>query len=754
MAIWLQPDWQGQAEPAVAKRVGLLLLGHEDAEELRPLLLRPVPAVDGLIAPRSFPFKRQGLPIARVRTPPAVTDLVAGRFTPEVAAYDSLLWLRPGEQLLAGGQYNLLRETAQLDLGTRLLPVHYPVGLGLTLITLEPRWIATRSGPDAAPALLDLPIESHGLPPAEPPSPRVELGWVLLERAVRALLAGERRAGYRLLEQLFAQTLDRAPGLAGLAVRNGMAAALAGGDGPLLDRWLERALLCRSSGEVLFMRALVPLVERDLQRAEQGITRLLESSHLEEARWVSGGGELSYRALTLRGRLRAQQGDLNRALTDWMGALQQNIDYLEPLRLATEHRFHPTVLDRAGLREFARGRSATCAALVARLYAQSESPVRPDDGESKAGPSIRWEGPWFTQSSLARVNRELAARLLAAGWDLSAIPTEPQGYHPPGSDSFRPLSERLWHPHGRAAVTIRHCWPPSLEPVAEGKLVIILPWEFGALPERWLVELKAADQVWVYSEWVRQGAIRSGLLPERVAVVPCGIDPECFYPAPQPAENYGPFRFLYVGGTIARKGYDLALQAFLEEFHPDEPVLLIIKDFGSDTFYQGINGRKALRRAEAATAGLSRRVTVIDQTLTDAELRALYRSADCLVAPYRAEGFCMPALEAMACATPAILPHFGPALDYARPETALLVEAAPVSVGRELNGMVLAGEGLYCEIPLPVLRQTMRHAYSDRASLAAMGRLAATAVHADHTWAHAAAIAARHLHALCESRTP
>ena len=53
----------------------------------------------------------------------------------------------------------------------------------------------------------------------------------------------------------------------------------------------------------------------------------------------------------------------------------------------------------------------------------------------------------------------------------------------------------------------------------------------------------------------------------------------------------------------------------------------------------------------------------------------LYAACDCLVHPYRGEGFALPVVEAMACGLPAIVTGAGPALDYASEATAFLVPA-------------------------------------------------------------------------------
>ena len=45
--------------------------------------------------------------------------------------------------------------------------------------------------------------------------------------------------------------------------------------------------------------------------------------------------------------------------------------------------------------------------------------------------------------------------------------------------------------------------------------------------------------------------------------------------------------FLFVGGTIARKGIDILLDAYTSQFTADDDVCLVIKDFGTDSFYKG-----------------------------------------------------------------------------------------------------------------------------------------------------------------------
>ena len=57
-----------------------------------------------------------------------------------------------------------------------------------------------------------------------------------------------------------------------------------------------------------------------------------------------------------------------------------------------------------------------------------------------------------------------------------------------------------------------------LPPPAVGRLALIQPWEFGAVPREWLAAIQdAVDELWVPSEYVRQMYVAGGVDPDRVA---------------------------------------------------------------------------------------------------------------------------------------------------------------------------------------------------------------------------------------------
>ncbi len=319
--------------------------------------------------------------------------------------------------------------------------------------------------------------------------------------------------------------------------------------------------------------------------------------------------------------------------------------------------------------------------------------------------AVRWRGDFDAISSLARINSEVVRRL-GDGFTVDIAADD------------RPA--RTTAPPRPAAVEVRHQWPPRFDDPGLGRLVLIQPWEFGSIPRDWVEPLQDVDEVWVPSDFVRDMYVGDGVPPDRVHVVPNGVDLDVYRPA-GPVRRLAPDDvcvFLFVGGTIYRKGIDVLLAAFEEAFAGRDDVLLVIKDVGAGTFYSGMNVGDELRRREAAGAN----VRMLSDDLDDEGLAALYRGADVLVHPYRGEGFAMPVLEAMACGRPVLVTGGGPTDEFCPPEASWRIPAHREPVAPVLLGELQAvSEPWMLEPDRTALVGLLQEVAADRAAREARG---------------------------------
>jgi glycosyltransferase involved in cell wall biosynthesis len=302
---------------------------------------------------------------------------------------------------------------------------------------------------------------------------------------------------------------------------------------------------------------------------------------------------------------------------------------------------------------------------------------------------------------------------------------------------------------GSADVLIHHDYRQHFAtcPVAPGRTrVAVRTWDFGPFPRAWADRIgRDFDRLWVPSRWIREQAIEGGVAPERTAVVPNGFDPRVFRPQ-GPAADLGPrFHFLFVGAAVRRKGVDILLRAYGEAFGPRDPVCLILKGHAGDLFYRGQHLSEAIH--EFARDPRRPALRYIDDHLPDDDLAALFRAADVGVFPYRAEGFAMPIVEAMACGLPCVVPRFGACLDYCTAENAFFVEARRIRLP-VCEEFVFNSFGFkehvdavdFCEVPVSALAEALRAAYETGAGeRRARGERAARAAHARWTWAESVA---------------
>ena len=256
---------------------------------------------------------------------------------------------------------------------------------------------------------------------------------------------------------------------------------------------------------------------------------------------------------------------------------------------------------------------------------------------------------------------------------------------------------------------------------ASARRVAVRPWDFGPYPGSWAeIVARDYDELWVFTTWGRHCAIAGGVPPERVRVVPLGVDAEVFNrEGPTHEMTHGAGQtFLFVGAATDRKGIDILLRAFVAAFDARSDVQLVVKDHTGDAFYTGLSRRDAV--LEAAREPGAPRIRYVDGYLARSELAALYRGATALVLPSRAEGWALPVLEAMACGTPAVVPSFGAFLDYCTNESSVLVDTRRIRlpVGRTFAYNTLGYEAHvesvdFCETAPEVLASALRDVASE-----------------------------------------
>lgn len=379
------------------------------------------------------------------------------------------------------------------------------------------------------------------------------------------------------------------------------------------------------------------------------------------------------------------------------------------------------------------------------VYVVARAPAAPMQARPLSArrdrPLLVWEGELQTLNSLSIVNRELG-RVLAQSDALAVVFRADEVQPDPlvaTDPRFEALRAKIDRTPMESDVFVRHpSGDPSFERPPTGTYVQIAPWEYGALPARWVTQMKkSVDEVWCPSSYVRRMYLEAGFDPERVVVIPNGVDPQIFAPGESDSSVLAPltrkgFAFLFVGGTVERKGIDVLLQVYASTFSAADDVALVIKDFGLGGFYRMVSYREQILKIRALKGAPE--IVYTDASLTPAQMAALYRSCDCFAFPYRGEGFGIPILEAMACGLPVIVTKGGAADDFLDETTAYLIRAMKRPIGQRVYEVNLVSEGWLLEPDRTALSNLMRRVYENREEARQVGRRASARARTDFTW--------------------
>ena len=287
--------------------------------------------------------------------------------------------------------------------------------------------------------------------------------------------------------------------------------------------------------------------------------------------------------------------------------------------------------------------------------------------------TIQVEGTFEDSYSLSIVNRNLALAL-------DAIPSCDVSLYPAGgTDDYRPNLNSIKNPKVlelynkkfyQPDFSVRNIYPPQIFDMKGKNNWIYFAWEESRIPRKWVGDFNTLDGIFVPSSFVKKVLIDSGV-KIHIFVVPNGLNHELLKAKtekPLEVNTKKKYKFLNISSAFPRKGIDILLNAFYEEFTKDDDVCLIIKSFPN------IHNRTSKLITDIKTAyNNCPDIVQIDRDLDDSGIAWLYKNSNCLVYPTRGEGFGFPIAEAMLFKIPVITTNYSGHLDFCNDGNSFLI---------------------------------------------------------------------------------
>jgi glycosyltransferase involved in cell wall biosynthesis len=252
--------------------------------------------------------------------------------------------------------------------------------------------------------------------------------------------------------------------------------------------------------------------------------------------------------------------------------------------------------------------------------------------------------------------------------------------------------------------------------------------EVDGFPADWVRQANRMDEVWVPTEFNRQGFAESGV-KRPIHRIPLGVDPNYFHPAIRGVPNSnGEFVFLSNFEWGERKEPWLLLKVFNDEFQAGEPVRLVCKIINKDP---QVHVRQEIVKLRLKESG-GKVSFLFNREFPYYQLGSFYRSADCFVSAGRGEGWDMPLMEAMACGLPAIATDWGAHTEFVHEGVAY-----PLRVRGTIPAVAKCPyyEGFRWADPDPEhLRALLRRVFENREEAARRGAAAAREMAEKWTW--------------------
>jgi glycosyltransferase involved in cell wall biosynthesis len=289
---------------------------------------------------------------------------------------------------------------------------------------------------------------------------------------------------------------------------------------------------------------------------------------------------------------------------------------------------------------------------------------------------VEIKGVFYDTSGYGRVNRNLARKLQESGVTVKVSPLH--GQNSLSEDEIAPIAAMEDTKLSNNRILIDSIVPTIGNITGARYKILYTTIESYTVPDYFIRCCRLYNEIWLTSEW-SASVLRSQLPGMPIHSMNPGVDCDLYK---QEGEKFdigydSTFIFLSVFVWSYRKGYDVLLRAFMDEFSAEDRVtLLLLTRYNQGTHISG--GDKIKEDIDAVVSlypnKQSPHVARIKRNLRENEMPKLYRAADAFVLPTRGEGIGLPPMEASLCGLPVIMTNCSGQQDYLRPDNSFPIE--------------------------------------------------------------------------------
>lgn len=207
----------------------------------------------------------------------------------------------------------------------------------------------------------------------------------------------------------------------------------------------------------------------------------------------------------------------------------------------------------------------------------------------------------------------------------------------------------------------------------------IYAYESSIMPAHWSKYYHIVDFVLPPSQYCADMIAKNGCPPDKIKVVPHGVDTDVFYPGVKPLDLKveQSVKFLCVAEPHYRKQLDRLMEVFCKTFTSEDDVALVIKTkvFRTPEEIKEMKGFEmnllpTYKRLKDKYGAKMPKIQLVSKRLTN--IASLYASCDAFALMTASEGWGVPYLEALAMGMPVIAPRHGGQLEFLNDNNAVL----------------------------------------------------------------------------------